>query len=177
MLILTTVDDVPGEAIPYVIERTLETGANNVHVVNAVTKKGRTEYMVFVDVDEKRLDDVCAVLALEFGTLGFKILESRHKMLPYEKRVKTVRISVGGNIIDADVSVKYLLKDGKAISLKAEYEDVKSLATRLADEGTPVAFSRLKALIEAEAFSRVLESSDAAIEIKNDTSEAIRELS
>ena len=177
MLILTTIDDVPGETIPYVIERTMDAGANNVHVVNAVTKKGRTEYMVFVDVDEARVDDVCAMLALELGTLGFKVLESRHKMMPYEKKVKTVRISFDGTPVDADVSIKYLLKDGKAISLKAEYEDVKSLALRLAEEGTPVALSRLKAMIEGEAFSRVLEDSDAAIEIKGRTDETIKEQS
>jgi hypothetical protein len=166
MLVLTTVDDVSGEMIAYVIDRTMEAGANNIHVVNAFTKKGRTEYMVFVDVDEAMLDPVCSLLALELGTIGFRVLESGHRMLPYEIRQKQVRVSIGGNHMEALVGVKYLLKDGRVVSLKAEYEDVKALAQRLAGEGTPVALSRLKSLIEADAFARVLEGPETGIDIE-----------
>ena len=51
MLLMITVDDLPAEGLPYIIERTIETGAKNVHVLNAITKKGRIEYIFLVDVE------------------------------------------------------------------------------------------------------------------------------
>jgi Uncharacterized conserved protein len=45
MLLMITVDDLPTEGLPYVIERTMERGAKNIHVLNGITKKGRVEYI------------------------------------------------------------------------------------------------------------------------------------
>ena len=83
MLLMATVDDVPAEVVPYIIERVMEAGADNIHVVNAITKKNRMEYIVYVDVGMEKMDAVCNILALEFGTIGVKAFEPRHIMLPY----------------------------------------------------------------------------------------------
>ncbi len=84
MLLMITVDDLPAEGLPYIIERTIERGAKNIHVLNAITKKGRMEYIFLVDVDKKSLEDVSSLLALELGTLGIKTLNTEHIMLPFE---------------------------------------------------------------------------------------------
>nr|WP_243687634.1 hypothetical protein [Methanobacterium formicicum] len=39
MLLMITVDDLPTEGLPYIIERTMERGAKNIHVLNGITKK------------------------------------------------------------------------------------------------------------------------------------------
>ncbi len=59
MLLMATVDDVPAEVVPYIIERVMEAGADNIHVVNAITKKNRMEYIVYVDVREEKMEAVC----------------------------------------------------------------------------------------------------------------------
>jgi uncharacterized protein (DUF111 family) len=165
MLLMATVDDVPAEVVPYIIERVMEAGADNIHVVNAITKKNRMEYIVYVDVREERAEAVCNILALEFGTIGVKAFEPRHIMLPYRLESKAIRVRVAEKTFDRTVRVKYISRDGRVLSLKAEYEDVRALAVDLARNGTGVPFTKLKALIEAEAFSKVLESSDVRITI------------
>jgi uncharacterized protein (DUF111 family) len=166
MLLMATVDDVPAEVVPYIIERVMDAGADNIHVVSAITKKNRMEYIVYVDVSEEKSGDVCTILALEFGTIGVKAFEPRHLMLPYRIESKAIQVRVADRTFDRTVRVKYISKDGQVLSLKAEYEDVKSLAVDLAGHGLRVPFSKLKALIEAEAFSKVLESSDVHVMIQ-----------
>lgn len=163
---MATVDDVPAEVVPYIIERVMDAGADNIHVVSAITKKNRMEYIVYVDVSEEKSGDICTILALEFGTIGVKAFEPRHLMLPYRVESKAIQVRVAERTFDRTVRVKYISSDGQVLSLKAEYEDVKSLAVDLAGHGLRVPFSKLKALIEAEAFSKVLESSDVHVTIR-----------
>lgn len=165
MLVMATVDDISGEIIPYFIERTMESGANNVHILNAMTKKGRTEYIVFIDVNEDSLDSVCMLLALEFGTIGVKVLEASHRMLPFEIKSGEVSVTGAKTSVRMPVRIKYLKKDGRVISLKAEYEDLKSLAGALSNEGVYIALSKLKSIIEAEAFGKVLGSENIHINV------------
>jgi uncharacterized protein (DUF111 family) len=165
MLLMATVDDVPAEVVPYIIDRVMEAGADNIHVVNAITKKNRMEYIVYVDVRGEKVEEICTILALEFGTIGVKAFEPRHLMLPYHMESKAIRVRVADKTFERTVRVKYLSRDGRILSLKAEYEDIKALAIDIAGHGPAVPFSKLKAVIEAEAFSRVLESSDVHITI------------
>lgn len=43
MLLLVNVDDISGEVIPHVIDGLMARGAESVHVVQAITKKGRRD--------------------------------------------------------------------------------------------------------------------------------------
>jgi len=166
MLLMTTVDDLPAEGLPYIIEKTLERGANNVHVINAVTKKGRMEYIVLVDLDRDRLDDICSLIALEFGTLGMKIFHSQHLMLPYEIETKKVTVRADQANIKSKIRIKYLKNDeNKVISLKTEYEDVKETAEILNNHGIEIAFSKLKTIIEAEAYKNILQNKEIIIAV------------
>jgi len=108
---MTTVDDLPAEGLPYIIEKTLERGANNIHVINAVTKKGRMEYIVMVDLDKDKLENICSLIALEFGTLGMKIFHSQHLMLPYEIETKKIVVKAVQANIKSKIRIKYLKND------------------------------------------------------------------
>ncbi|WP_424357521.1 nickel insertion protein [Methanocella sp. MCL-LM] len=165
---MATVDDVPAEVVPYIIERVMDAGANNIHVVNAITKKNRMEYLVYVDVNEDRVEAIATLLALEFGTIGVKAFRHEHIMMPFDVETKSVQITAAGKAVERRVKVKYIRKDGRVLSLKAEYEDVKALALALSGEGVTIPLSRLKTLIEAEAFSRVLEQADVRVTITDD---------
>nr|WP_147659454.1 hypothetical protein [Methanobrevibacter oralis] len=39
MLIMTTIDDISLESIPYIGNRLIDNGANNFHIINSFTKK------------------------------------------------------------------------------------------------------------------------------------------
>lgn len=165
MLLMTTIDDLPAEGIPYVIERTLDKGANNIHVLNAITKKGRTEYIVLVDVDKNRLEDICSLLALEFGTLGIKAFEYNHLKFPFEIETKTVTVRAENIELESNVKVKYLKDKNEVISLKAEYEDIKPIALALNSKGIRIPLSKLKTIIEAKTYENVLKNGKIIINV------------
>lgn len=163
---MTTIDDLPAEGLPYVIERTLDEGANNIHVLNAITKKGRMEYIVLVDVDKNRLEAICSLLALEFGTLGIKTFEYNHLKFPFEIISKIVTIKANNVQLESKVRVKYLKKDeNRVISLKAEYEDIRSIAKALNSKGIKISLSKLKTIIEAEAYKGILNEENIMINV------------
>ena len=164
---MITVDDLPTEGLPYIIERTIETGAKNIHVLNGITKKGRVEYIFLVDVDEKYLEDVSALLALELGTLGIKTLQSEHIMLPFEILSREVTVTTNNHHLKSKVNVKYLKNHEKEIiSLKAEYEDVKKIGLKLESKGIKISLSKLKTIIEADAYKKVLDEKNVVIRVK-----------
>ena len=161
---MITVDYLPAEGLPYVIERTMEKGAKNIHVLNALTKKGRVEYIFLVDVDEEYLEDISAFLALELGTLGIKTLNVDHIKLPFEIVSRKVTVQVRDNQFESEVQIKYLKKDDdQIISLKAEHEDIKKIALKLESEDIPISLSQLKTIVEAEAYKKVLSKEDIVI--------------
>jgi hypothetical protein len=162
---MTTIDDLPAEGLPYVIERTLSEGANNIHVLNAITKKGRMEYIVLVDVDENKLNDICSLLALEFGTLGIKTFEYKHLKFPFDIESKIVTVKAENIGLESNVRVKYLKNESEVISLKAEYEDIKPIAMKLNSKGIKIPLTKLKTIIEAKAYSSILKDKKITIEV------------
>ncbi|WP_298536088.1 nickel insertion protein [uncultured Methanobrevibacter sp.] len=166
MLIMTTIDDLPPEGIPYITDKIMDSGAKNVHIINALTKKGRMEYIVLVDFEEEYFDDISSLLALEFGTIGMKIFKHEHKRFPYELIEKKVLISINDSSLESVAKIKYLFSDdNKLISLKAEYEDLKLLAKDLNQKGYDISFSKLKTIIEAEAYKNPIDSESILISL------------
>ncbi|MCE5213962.1 MAG: LarC family nickel insertion protein, partial [Methanobacterium sp.] len=148
--------------------RTMELGANNIHVLNAITKKGRMEYIVLVDVEEKLLDDICSLLALEFGTLGIKTFKYDHVKFPYKLESKVVTFKSNDINLKSQVRIKYVKKDEhQIISLKAEYEDVQSIAESLNLNKINIPLSKLKTIIEAECYRKVLKEEDIVIRLQD----------
>ena len=163
---MITVDDLPTEGLPYIIERTMERGAKNIHVLNGITKKGRVEYIFLVEVSEKSLEDISAFLALELGTLGMKIFHTDHIKLPFEIISRKVVVETENTQLEIEVQVKYLKNDNdQVISLKAEYEDIKKIALKLESRGISIPLAKLKTVIEAEAYKKVLDNDNIRIKV------------
>ncbi|MCQ2969987.1 MAG: DUF111 family protein [archaeon] len=166
MLIMTTIDDLPPEGIPYITEKIMDSGAKNIHILNAYTKKGRVEYIILVDFEEKYLDDISSLLALEFGTIGMKLFDYKHIRFPYKLDEKSFLININHCSLESKVKIKYLFdSDEKLISLKAEYDDLKRLAITLNKKGFDVSFSKLKTIIEAEAYINSIELNELKISL------------
>lgn len=155
MLILVNIDDISGELLPHVIDGLLARGAENVHAIQSITKKGRLEYIFFVDAPAESLDDLGTFLVSEVGTIGMRVLESQHIRFAY--RIRRMRLTVDGDEspVQALVHVKEVHNgDGHVVSVKAEYDDLRSALARFARVGVQISLAALKRLVEERAMGQ-----------------------
>jgi uncharacterized protein (DUF111 family) len=148
MLLLANVDDVSGELIPHAIDGLMARGACSVHVVQAITKKGRLEYLFLVDSREEHLEALASYLALELGTLGVRVFDPNHIKFAYQ--FCQVRLTTSHDAgVQALVRVKQLLdSDKQVISIKAELEDLRAALLELGQVEPRLSLKGLKRLVE-----------------------------
>jgi pyridinium-3,5-bisthiocarboxylic acid mononucleotide nickel chelatase len=155
MLIMANVDHIAGEALPFIIERLMAQGAGNVHVVQAMTKKGRWEFLFFIDLPEEKIDPVSRFLVTQLGTLGLRAFDTRHIKFLYAET--QVLLSVRDAATSQDcfcevIRVKLIRnREDEVAAAKTEYEDLRAALSQLADIGLDVPFATLKELIERAA--------------------------
>ncbi len=152
MLILVNVDDISGEVIPHIIEGLMDRGAENVHAVQSITKKGRLEYIFLVDAPEDSIEPLGAFLVAEVGTIGMRVLESRHICFNYRFKQMHLTAETARGSQQAIVRVKEALDDGgEVVSVKAEYEDLRAAVGGFEQVGVSVSFTTLKRTVEQAA--------------------------
>jgi len=152
MLLLANVDDVSGEVIPHAIEGLMARGANSVHVVQAITKKGRLEYLFFVDANSEDVKILAAYLASEMGTLGVRVFDPQHIYFEYRLRQVGLIAQMGGEPVRVSVRAKEILdEEGQVISTKAEYEDLRLALAQFERAGLQISFADLKRFVEQAA--------------------------
>jgi len=158
LLLMMCVDNVSGEVIPYLIETAIDRGAKNMHVVPAITKKGRPEYLLFVDVSEENLESVVGFLLAELGSLGYRILKDVHIPSDYEVEKTKVVLSSLGLPIEREVRIKVVRrKDGSILTANLEYEDLRDLAESFEGQEVQLPMMKLKSLIEGNFLEKSLE--------------------
>jgi uncharacterized protein (TIGR00299 family) protein len=86
LLVETNIDDMNPEIYPYVIEKLLQSGANDAYLVPVIMKKGRPGILLSTLVNETKLDDILKVIFTQTTTLGVRILEIRRKKLKREQK-------------------------------------------------------------------------------------------
>ena len=154
MLLMLNVDDISGEEVPHTIDGLMERGAQSVHVVPALTKKGRPEFIIFVDAPDHLIRDLGKYLASELGTLGVRIIEHQHLTIPYRKVDVLVEHSADGSTESVLVGVKcYEDEQGFTLRVKAECEDIRAALAMLRQTGVPLSFQSMKCLVEMVAQS------------------------
>ncbi|HOM97660.1 MAG: nickel insertion protein [Acetomicrobium sp.] len=154
MLILVNTDNISGESLPYLIDGLMDRGASSVHAVPATTKKGRNEFLFFIDMPEACLKEISAFLALELDTLGLRIIEQKHLSFGPTSAL-TIRI-YHKDFPERffEVRVKELFDEfGETISCKAEYEDLKQ-AMHFFEDVTSISFKNMKSAVELAGMSR-----------------------
>ena len=146
---MITVDNVSGEVIPYLIDTTIERGAKNVHVVSALTKKGRPEFLLFVDVAEENLESVIGFLLAELGTLGYRVLRDEHFPQDYDIEKVEVNLSALGIPLDRTIRIKVIRReDGSILTANVEYEDLHNLSESFENDSVRISMMKLKSMIE-----------------------------
>ena len=149
MLMMVNVDDVEGEAVPYVIERLIDIGAENVHAIPAITKKGRPGFIFFIDVVRDKVDAISEFLVREVGTLGLRLFqEDEHIQFNYEIRKARIVLPDIGVKLSLDVKIVRDSK-GAVASVKAEHRNLREAVDVLSQAGAEVPLSDLKELVEA----------------------------
>jgi len=152
MLLLINVDDISGEAIPHVIDELMERGAGSVHVVQAITKKGRLEFLFLVDAPKEQVEILVSFLASEIGTLGVRAFDPIHISFEYRFRQVQLTAQTEGKPVQVIVRVKEVLSEtGQVLSVKAEYDDLRAALAKFEQSGARVSFAALKGLVEQTA--------------------------
>ena len=127
-VIETNLDDVSGEIIGNLIDRLAEYSVKDVTIVQGLSKKNRPDYIVKVICDHTQLNSVLDLIFRETGTMGIRVQEQMRFVLP--RSIITVPINIGDNSYRVQVKVA---KDSHntIINAKAEYEDIKSISSKL----------------------------------------------
>lgn len=154
MLLMVNVDDISGELVPHAIDSLMEQGAQSVHVVSALTKKGRPEFIFFVDAPEYCVQDLARYLNSELGSLGVRIIEHGHMHVPYH--MMNVLVECPDTPLPEPIVVRVKCFTGEeslTSHAKAEFDDVQAATKVLGRAGLPLTFPSLKALVEMVALS------------------------
>ncbi len=130
VVVEATLDDLPPEIAPHLLERLLAAGARDAFFTPVQMKKGRPGLTVTALADFGRRDAVTATLFRESTTLGVRITVAERETL--ERRVVRVETPWGR------VGVKIGLRDGTVINRAPEFEDCRRLA-----ESTGVALKEI----------------------------------
>jgi uncharacterized protein (DUF111 family) len=155
MLILVNVDHISGEMIPHIIDGLMARGAESVHAIQSITKKGRMEYIFLVDAREEQVDTLGAFLVAEVGTIGMRVLESRHICFDYRFRQMRLTVETAQGPREAVIRVKEVLDDeGEVVSVKAEYEDLREAVVGFERAGVGISFTAVKRLVEQAALAQ-----------------------
>ena len=116
----TNIDDMSPEFIPFVFEKILELGANDVWAQNILMKKGRPAYKISVLCEKKLNDKVTDLFKKETSTFGVRISDIKREA--FDRRIETVTTKYG------EINLKIKLGSGEIIGAYPEYEDCKNLS-------------------------------------------------
>ncbi|MDD4498555.1 MAG: DUF111 family protein [Methanosarcinaceae archaeon] len=158
MLLMTNVDNITCEQVPYLIEELMDSGAKNVHVVPAFTKKGRSEYIFLIDAEERYMETLAEFMALETGTLGVRVIKTEHYPFNYELRKIRLefRDEMDRPLWKGGVSVKIVIsREEKPLSARVEYEELKELSVHIRKAGLNLSMHEIKELIEEKALKGI----------------------
>lgn len=124
VVIQANIDDMNPQVYDYLIERLLDTGAQDVDLAAVQMKKNRPAIKLSVLASWHKKDAVINVIMEETTTFGVKYWPVDRKVLTRQlvtKRIKgeNIRFKIGMD------------QDGKIVKTMPEYEDVKKLAKKL----------------------------------------------
>lgn len=120
-VIETTLDDVVPQDVPVLVERLIEAGARDAHVVPVQMKKGRPGFLVRAVCDPERSAELARLLLHESPTLGVRIDEQDR--LEWERDTISVATPWG------PVRVKRAREaGGRVVRGQAEFEDCRHAA-------------------------------------------------
>lgn len=125
MIIIAALDDVSGVTTSYAIEKLLDEGANNVHVIQTVTKKGRMGLLFLIDVEEKNLEEVGEVVMRELGSIGYNVIGTKHVHAATRVSVHKVILRHNKESVEERVQIKRSFSSkGELVKVEVEFDDL-----------------------------------------------------
>lgn len=124
-VIETNIDHLTGEEIGYLFDRLMDEGASDVSITPIIMKKNRQGSLLKVISSRKNREHLIDVIFNEVGTLGIRITPNLHRGIAKREFVKQT-FNINGK--DYEVTFKIGYVNGKTISRRPEYEDLKRIA-------------------------------------------------
>ncbi len=153
MLVVVNVDNVAGEVIPYIIEKLMDLGAESVHAIPAITKKGRLGFIFLIDIARENVETIGDFLVREVSTLGLRLFEEVEH-IKFDCEMRKVRLAFQGKGLSLALNVKVVRDSrGLAAAVKAEHEELKAAVNALADAGVNISLTALKEMAETATLS------------------------
>ncbi|MFP4654827.1 MAG: nickel insertion protein [Methanohalobium sp.] len=158
---MTNVDSISCDQVPYIIDELYNKSAKNVHVVPAFTKKGRQEYVFFIDVPEGHMENIAEFMALETGTLGLRKIKTEHYV--FDHYIQNVNLSFeddeGKSLWNGSIDAKIVKnKQGVPLSARAEFEQLKSVTDDIKQNGINISIYEFKEMVEQKALQEIKNS-------------------
>lgn len=141
IIVQANIDDMNPEHCPYVTDRLLESGANDVWWIPIIMKKGRPGLMLNVLTDDSRLSTLESVIFRETTTLGLRYIRAAcHRLGRSFAKVETpwgpITVKVGyhnGQLVQFAPEFRECEQTARqhGVPLKAVYDEVRR---RFADQ-------------------------------------------
>ena len=125
-LLLAQVDDVSGEIIGFFINRVMDKGARNVHVIPTLTKKNRPGYILLIDVEPSAEESVGGFMARELGVAGYHVLDTQHAHSRVSFVTTTLEFRHERSAFTHDCLLKLIGPVEEPLHVKVEYEELVS---------------------------------------------------
>ncbi len=151
LLLVAQADHLSGEEIGWALEALSIPGVRNRSLVPTLTKKGRTGYILMVDVEPEAEDGVARLLLDTFGIYGYHRISTRHVHHEVVIDTKEIIVDRGRNSIKDTVRIKKVSGNDHG-SCFLESDDLFSLQMRIDKElGVRLSPKNLRRQIEALA--------------------------
>lgn len=124
-VIETNLDHLTGEEIGYLFDVLLGVGASDVSITPIIMKKNRQGSLLKVISKREKREDIINTIFKETGSLGIRIAPNMHRGIA-KREFETKTFNINGN--DYEVTFKIGYVNGKVISRRPEYEDLKRIA-------------------------------------------------
>jgi uncharacterized protein (DUF111 family) len=148
-LLLAQVDDVSGEIIGFFINRVMDKGARNVHVISTLTKKNRPGYIILIDIEPAIEEQIGSSIARELGVAGYHILDTEHAYSRVSFVTSTIEFRHKQKMISHQCLLKLVGPADKPLHVKVEYEELIDLRDIVEKEfGLEMVLEDLKKKIE-----------------------------
>ncbi|MBD3350114.1 MAG: DUF111 family protein [Candidatus Lokiarchaeota archaeon] len=127
VMLETTVDDIPGEKIGFMMDSLLEKGALDVNFINTQSKKNRPATTIRVVTDIKNRDQLIKLLITNLGTLGVRY--RTEKRICLERKIITIETNLFNEKVKYRVKIAGDISDlNKITHYKIEHDDIERIA-------------------------------------------------
>ncbi len=121
----TSLDDVTGETLGYLLEKLLRQGAKDVNIIPMYTKKNRPGNIIKIICSEELAEKLVETLMKETGTLGVRVQTCKRYIA--SRKILTVETKEKGKKFRARAKVSFNNK-GEIMNIKPEYDDTLKIA-------------------------------------------------